>query len=471
MTDVRTPSRSSSVLKSSLLTMLAIAALGVTRLVHLALVGRNVSDATFEMVGLAISATMTAGLFLPGGLASAASKFIAYQEGKGDPDAARAVYRLLSRVGYAVSGVLGAIVGIGLWAYYGVDGLSVGLLTFAFSAYSIEKSAFYGFHRVLPYTRLELAGAVVAIGSTVVVVWLGWTAYLMPLTLGYSVLILGAWVLLRRKGPRKELPMREIAEYVGLASVGGLASAGLLQALPMIAGLLRVDIGAFATAVGLVAPLYFLPRALGMALFPAMAGAHGAGDLASVRKQADLTTRGLFVVLAPLFAAGVLLSRQILVVVFGPAKAGGAIVLQILLAATFLMVTQVAAVNALSSGSAREVRIPVTSSVLGGITGIATAIPLGLTLGEVGVALAYLLAAAVSATGPLVMVARRHELAWLGPISRAVTVVIGAVAAAVVVDRMTASWLVDVVAAVVAAGLAGLLLHGDLRAVLASRHR
>ncbi len=452
--------------------MVAIAALGVTRLVHLALVRRNVTDATFDMVGLAISATMTVGLFLPGGLASAASKFIAYQEGKGDPDAARAVYRLLSRVGYAVSGVLGVIVGIGLSAYYGMsfgNGLSVGLLTFAFSVYSIEKSAFYGFHRVLPYTRLELAGAVIAIGSTVAVVSLGWTTYLMPLALGYSVLILGAWVLLRRNGPRKELPMREMVEYVGLASVGGLASAGLLQALPMLAGVLRVDIGAFATAVGLVAPLYFLPRALGMALFPAMANAHGAGDIGSVRKQADLTTRGLFVVLAPVFAAGVLFARQILVIVFGSARVGDAIVLQILLAATFFMVTQVAAVNALSSGSAREVRIPVTSSVLGGLTGVLTAIPLGLTLGEIGLAVAYLLAAAVSASGPLVAVARRHELAWLGPISRALTVVIGAVVVAVLLDRATESWGVDAIAACVAAGLGVLVLHRDLRAILASR--
>lgn len=472
MADVQVVARA-GVIKSSLLTMVAIAALGITRLIHLSLVGRNVSLETFELVGVLISATMTAGLFLPGGLASAAAKFIAYQEGKGDPSAARAVYRRLEFAGYLISAALATAVGLGLGVHYGLsfaDAFSVALLTFAFSVYSIEKSAFYGFHRVAVYVRLEILGAVVAIGSTIVVIAAGWTAYLLPLTLGYSVLILGAWFALRRRGPRAVLPRHEIVEYVGLASVGGLAAAGLLQALPMLAGFLRVDVSAFATAVGLVAPLYFLPRALGMALFPAMANAHGAGDLASVRKQADVSTRGLFVLLAPCFAAGVLLSRQVLVVVFGPSFAGGATVLQILLVATFLMVTQVAAVNALSSGSARAVRIPVGSAVAGGVTGVLAAIPLALVLGEIGVALAYLLAAAISASGPLVATARRHALTWTGPISRSVAVVAAAVIAASLLNRAGATWPVDVLAALAGAALAAAVLRRDIQSVLAARH-
>src|SRR5690606_2237150 len=110
------------------------------------------------------------------------------------------------------------------------DAVAAGLLTAVFSAYSVAKSALYGFDRVVPYTWLEIAGSVVAVGATVVVVATGARAYLMPLALGYAVLMLGAYVVLRQ-GRRSEsgllrLNVREMAVYVGLAGLGGVASAG-----------------------------------------------------------------------------------------------------------------------------------------------------------------------------------------------------------------------------------------------------
>jgi O-antigen/teichoic acid export membrane protein len=124
------------------------------------------------------------------------------------------------------------------------------------------------------------------------------------------------------------------------------------------------------------------------------------------------------VVLAPLFVVAIMLARPILTLVYKPEFASGDVVLQVILAATYLMVTQVPAVNSLSSGSPREVRIPVSSAVACWFTGMLAAIPLGLTLGDVGVGLAYLLAAAVAAAWPVIAVARRHELAWRGPLGR-----------------------------------------------------
>ena len=68
--------------------------------------------------------------------------------------------------------------------------------------------------------------------------------------------------------------------------------------------------------------------------------------------------RALLVVLAPLFAAALPVARDVLVLFFGQRYAGGAAVLQLLLVATYVAVIQVAAVNALSSGSRRDVRVP-----------------------------------------------------------------------------------------------------------------
>ena len=155
-------------------------------------------------------------------------------------------------------------------------------------------------------------------------VTVGGHAYLAPLILGYSVLIVGAWVLLRRRHSDSAVRVtrpdrREITEFVLLASAGGLASAGLLQLLPLLARWFTTkdEVSYFVTGVALVAPLYFLPRALGMALFPAMAHAHGSGDVDAVRRHADLSTRALLVLLAPLFAAAVPLAREALVLLMG----------------------------------------------------------------------------------------------------------------------------------------------------------
>ena len=468
-----------AIIRSSLLSMLAIAALGITRLVHLSLIGRSVpkGDPRWTVLIVLIGVTITAGLFLPGGLASAAGKFIPYHLGRGDEAAANAVYKLISWAGYLGAVVLAAIVGsLSLFSYglSGADALAVALLTLVFAVYSVEKAALYGFHRIEGYVRLELTGSALAIGSTVLVVVMGWSAVLTPLILGYTVLIAGAWVLLR-KSRTKTPPVpseqrKEILGYVVMASVGGLASAGLLQALPAIAHAFTspVEVVYFAYAVSLVAPLSFLPRALGLALFPAMAHAHGAGDVAAVRKQADVTTRALFVLLAPLFAIAVALARPVLGLVFGWQYTDGAFVLQVLLAATFLMVTQLAAVNALSSGTPKQVRVPVISSVCGGAIGVMAAIPLGLAWGGAGVGLAYLLAAIVSSIGPLSAVAREHKLDWRGPILRSLAVVGAAMLLWQGLSMLPLpDWAADVCGAVLAALIAGVILRGDLRQVLA----
>jgi O-antigen/teichoic acid export membrane protein len=523
--------RGLGVIKGSLLSMLAIAALGITRLVHSVLIGRNTDEATVAQVGVMISATMLAGLFLPGGIASAASKFIPYHLGRGNPAAARATYRMLTMAGYTISALLAIIVTAGLHLYGASwpDAASAGLLSLAFSLYSIEKSALYGFDRVGPYVRLELTGSVVAIAATVIVVVAGWHAYLLPLTLGYAVLILGAWYLLRRPttlnstfpsladspvtpnspasagspvlggsvsrgGSLAASPAgageigraggrwgwvglvspeqrREMAGYVGLASVGGLASAGLLQALPIVAEIYTTttEVAYFFFAINLVAPLYFLPRALSMALFPAMAHAHGAADLETVKRHADLTTRALFVLLAPFFAVGMVLARPILKLLYGDNVAAGAPVLQVLLIGTFYMVTQVGAVNALSSGSRRDVRIPVGSAVAGFLAAMIVAVPLGMLLGGTGIGVSYVLAAVVSAAWPLTVIARRFSLAWLGPVLRAALAIVAGLAIAWLSYRVSPSALMTITAALAAAAVAVALLYRDIRSVLAKR--
>ncbi len=302
-----------------------------------------------------------------------------------------------------------------------------------------------------------------------VVVAAGWTGYLVPLALGYGVFSIVARWLVRGEvsGPAAggRLPRTEILGYVLLACLGTLASNGFLQGTQLFAAhfATAVEVAYFTAAVTLVTPMYFLPRALGLALFPAMARAHGAGDVDAVRRQADLSTRALLVLLAPLFAAGILLAREVLLLFGGPRYAAGAPVLQLMLGATYLAVCAVAAVNTLSSGDGWQLRTPVLSALAGCLTGLLVVAVLGGRLGAAGVGIGYLAGTAVTAGGPTVAVWRRYHMPWVSPALRALATVALALVAARALGAAGAGGtrrvLLDAGAAVVVA-LAGAALLG-----------
>jgi O-antigen/teichoic acid export membrane protein len=200
-----------------------------------------------------------------------------------------------------------------------------------------------------------------------------------------------------------------------------------------------------------------------------MAHAHGLGVARAVRRQVDVSTRALLVVLAPLFAIAIAFAREVLVVVLGGAYGSGAAVLQVVLLATYLAVIQVAAVNALSSGSPEQVRIPVFSAVAGAIVGLVALIPLGHWFGGAGVSFAYLIAIAVGSAGPIVAAWRTYAMAWAGPLGRSLTVVAAITVAALIIrGQGTGRVLLDVGLAVVALGVGGWVLRQDLRLILAA---
>jgi O-antigen/teichoic acid export membrane protein len=472
------PEERPAVVRSGLMSMVALAALGSARLIHGSLVSRTTSHDTYAVVGTLISIAMAAGLFLPGGLSSAASKFIPYQRARGSSAGAFAVYHGLRRVAYAWSVVAGLVGGFAAGVLLDLsvgEAVAGGLLIAAFSLYSLEKSALYGFDRVPAYVRLELIGSGTAVLATVVVVGLHRNLYLWPLIIGYSILVIGASALLRRRsvGPRVAIPRelrREMIGYVGLASVGGLSAFGFLQSLPVLAGHFtsRAEVAQFVAAVTLVGPLYFVPRALALALFPALAHAHGAGDLERVRQHTDVSTRALLVILAPLFAVAIMIAREVLVIFGGGSYADGQTVLQLLLIATCVVVSQVPAINSLSSGDRRDVRIPVSSSVLGCLAGLIASVPLGHWLGGVGVSISYLIAMLFTQR-VIITVWRRYQMPWGGPLARSSIVVFGAFAISQVINATAPAGpraLIDIGAAVVWLALSALLLRSDIKSVV-----
>ncbi|GAA0909661.1 hypothetical protein GCM10009558_014210 [Virgisporangium aurantiacum] len=470
-------------LRAGALSMGALVVLGVSRLVHGSLISHSVSAATYGLVGSLIGITYVVALFVPAGLASAMTKYVAQSRGRGDGAEASAVYTSIRRLSDVAAIVLGAIAAVVAWWMFAltvVGSVHVGLLAAMFSAYSVDKAALYGFDRLARYGWLELAGSGLAIVATVVVVLSGSTQYLAPLTVGYAVVVVGSRfglrsAVLRGGGARPVAPdrRREILVFIGLAALGAGSAAGLLQGVPLLAATFADarSVGFLVAAVTLVSPLYLLPRVLGMALFPAMSHARGGGAEDAVGRSADVSMRATMVLLAPVFAAALPLAGPILAAYGGRGYEAGAPELRLLLVATYAAVAAIGPINALASGTMREARIPVIASVVGCAVGLSLVAPLGWWFGGAGVAGAYLVATIVTSAGPMVAAARRWTLQWHGMVVRGVLALGGAFALATVFDRFVAGPLGAAVAALLCCLLATAVFAKDGKALLTAARR
>ena len=459
--------------------MLALLVLGGTRVLYGAILSRVTSHDAFGIIGELVAISMISSYLLPAGIGSAISRFVPYSMGGGDPALALSFYRLLSRaaevaallLGIAAAGVAFVVLGRP-WQ----DAVAVGVVAATYSLYTTEKAGLYGFGRVSAYVRLEIAASTLTLLVTIVVaVSRSW--FLLPLAIGYGAFVLGARWTLRgdahgATGAPSRRDKRELALYVGLACLGTVASAGFLQGTQLIAAsfVTASEVAYFTAAVTMVTPLYFLPRALALALFPSMSEAHGGGDRDAIRRHTDLSTRGLLVVLAPLIVVAELVAPELLTVFGGTSYAAGSAVLEVMVGAAFIAVVQVASVNALSSGAGWQLRIPVGWAVSGFFTGLLVAAALGPRLGAVGVAIAYLVGTTVTAAGPIAVVWRRYSMPWTGPFLRAFGPVLAAAIVSLVIGSpaagATAGWVVHLGLAVAGCLVTLLVLRPDVVTVL-----
>lgn len=460
-----------------MLSMVALIALGGTRVVYGAVISRATDLHTFGEVGAMIAVAMLASYVLPAGISAATSRFIPFERGAGDIQRARASYVVLSTVSILAAGGLGllAAAAVALLGRPPWQAVEVGLLAVMYSLYTTDKAALYAFERVDRYVRIEIATSALAIVLTVAVVWSGATVYLLPFIVSY-----GTFSLLARRavrvpaaGPRLDpwrRPRRDLLGYSFLAGIGIVAGAGSLQGTQLLAVWFAAptEVAHFVAAVTLTAPFYFMPRALALALFPFMAESYGAGDVAAVRRHADLATRGLLAGGAVVLVAAEILAPVTLTVFGGAEYAAGASVLRLILLAAYLTIIAVPAINSLSSGPGWQLRTPVGWSVAGCLVGLGMVAVIGGPLGALGVALSYLVGTAITSAGPLLAAWHRLAMHWTGPVARGVGLVVAGLVVGTLVDRgATDLFGLAPVVAIGAIGtlLATLVLMSDLRAL------
>jgi len=425
MTADTTGAGSSRVAANTVLSLVAILALGLTRLIFSLLVGRQLGREALGQVNTQLSIATFASLAFATGTSIGATKFVpALLGGKDAAQARRALIVLLRWCMLGTAGVTAVVAVVLPWLFdefSGAEIVATCFLVVAYSAYTFVRGAQYGYGTIRKYAVIEtLCDASTIAGAVIVVMLDVELILLLPFIAGYTVFAVVGWLGLPRpaRTPGVTVPTalrREMRGYGFWAALGVLASTGFLQLSMVFAYLYggTSEAGLYAAAMTLTVPAYFVPRALSMALFPSMANAFGRGDEEEIRRQLDTGTRLLMVATLPFFAGAILLARPLLTFTFRRAEFAQAhLVLELLLAATYILICSIPAVNSLSATERNLVRIPAAAAISGLTVGVVSWLILGPVLGTTGIAVGYL-AGAVVTSGICIFAAwRRWHQAW-----------------------------------------------------------
>ena len=392
-----------------------VAVQGLVRFLTSLLVGRIAGDSVLGVVQIAISTALLLSLLWPTTTGSAASKFVARARGAGDPAQAYAVAAHLRRR-TAQAALLLAVVAVPFWLTirHGRlgDGLCVAALLLGYSGYSFTRGLQFGAGQIPRATSWDVCSATLGIAALLVALLLGARGgvLLLPLAASYGLYTLAGWPW----GARGALPpalRREIDGFVAIGVAGTLASTGFLQLSVIVAGLVDTDahVGQYAAALALATPASLLAGSLSLTLFPSMAEAWGRRDVEGFRRQTDLATRALVLVMVTTLGGIAVGSRFIVAVIWGDKFAQAADLLPVLLLAVLGTTIGVASVNALSTRSQRGMIVASGASLAGLVVGAVVWAVLARDQGVMGVAIGYLAGTLVVGGAPLIVVWRRDR--------------------------------------------------------------
>jgi O-antigen/teichoic acid export membrane protein len=409
-----------SMVKRGSLSTLGVLFQSVVRFGTNATVGRLGGPAVLGNFASAISTAQLLTLLWPSSTGSAASKFIARSRGKGNPDETAAVAAHLAKRTLQ-SALLLAVAAFPIWVVVGQGNVSaaaaVSLLVLTYSGYSFTRGVLFGAGQVARATGWDIATGVLGMLGVLVALLAGVRGIfiLVPLSVAYLIFSVAGWPW-RAKG-RLDLVLRhELDGFVALGVLGTLASSGFLQLSTIFVrvGEGAAEAGHYAAALALATPPSVLAGSLSMVLFPAMAESWGRGDHAAFRRQTDLATRVLVVVMVAVFGVLVLCSRLIVILIWGESFSAAANLLPVLLVAIMINALSVASVNSITTRSQRGMVISASSSLVGMITGICVWFALLPRIGALGVAIGYLFGTVLIGGIPIAVAWRLGRQRWAG---------------------------------------------------------
>lgn len=465
----------------------AIVVVGLSLAVHGVVVGRTLGPVALGHAGVALALGLGVPQLAGAGLSPAITRFTALRRGSGDaPGAWRAATGGLA----VLVGSTAAIAAV-LWPARAVWAPAIGLppaevaatlcLAVVEAGYIGLKATLYGLGRARAYARCELLAGT---GFIAALVWLAVAppearpALVVPFIAADAIFVVLAASSLRPPtarsagagGPaaerideadRLQPPAGEqgtaeaaaertdeadsrrppagdrgMAAYAIRASVGSGAAIARLRLVPIVLGLAHGagEIGRLQAAFAFFGPVMLVPRAVELALFPSLAGAHGRGDGRAFLAQAATAQRAIAIGMALLAGVPIVAGPALLSFVFGPEFAAAALPLALVAAAAWCLGLAVPSIVALSG--ADGIGIVNAGSVLGLAGSVIAWIVLVPPFGAAGAAAGLALGSIPTAVVPMVAASRRYGLRWR---AAAVSSILAATAAGGLASMVAAS--------------------------------
>ncbi len=377
-------SQQQRIARNTVLAIIGVAAAGIVRVVFTVAVGRELGPALLGdiavILAVAVITTIPAA-----GIGAAANRYLAVASGAGDITMRRNVLGATWRAALIVTATAVVL----SWAYLNLQGatqfdaltLTFGLTFVAsYGLYLVSKAVLFGDGRAEKYAIGEFIGVVAFAVSLALVLLLSPSVAWMLSTQVVWVLGVVLIATVIGLGPLRLLGRAESGfwSFATTATVGSLVSLGVIQATVLVMAGMHgsVQAGLLAAVLAVTAPLYLLPRALSLALTPAMSSHVGAGS----KKRADLDaeyTTTVLVIVGGISAAAIIAVADLVLAIYGAGFAEARNYLLIFAVASFIVIIGIPVVNRFASEGAKALRVTVVASSFGALAAAAIWFTLG----------------------------------------------------------------------------------------------
>ena len=272
------------------------------------------------------------------------------------------------------------------------------------STHHFYRGCFYGLNAIDKYLKLELVSTALfflVLGAAISI----WRQNLLWPFLAYYLLftLLGAASFKEyfRSSKKPFALSRYIGIYGIVATIGTLASTSKAYITIILIGiyLSPEQVGFYSAAISITTIFMYAPTIFGRVLLPTISSSYGSGDVHTIKKLLDITTAWLSIVVLFLGGIFIILSKEILILLFEPAFAEAAFPLQILVLDLCLATMALPAVSALVG--TKYVRIPAVSAIFSTSVSIAVWPYLIPKFGIDGAAAGYIIGTIVGTIIPL----------------------------------------------------------------------
>ena len=272
------------------------------------------------------------------------------------------------------------------------------------SAHHFYRGCFYGLNAIDKYLKLELVSTALfflVLGAAISI----WRQNLLWPFLAYYLLftLLGAASFKEyfRSSKKPFALSRYIGMYGIVATIGTLASTSKAYIAIILIGiyLSPEKVGFYSAAISITTIFMYAPTIFGRVLLPTISSSYGSGDVHTIKKLLDITTVWLSIVVLFLGGIFIILSKEILILLFKPAFAEAAFSLQTLILDLCLATMALPAVSALVG--TKYVRIPAVSAIFSTLVSIAVWPYLIPKFGIDGAAAGYIIGTIVGTIIPL----------------------------------------------------------------------